>query len=105
MVCLMRSRLQLRSERGLALVMAIGISTVLLIAATTAVAYATSNQTEANQSRQRQGAAALAEAGISNALSVLNLPANNAMLQRTLPACTTKGTKYSHPADLPSSTC
>ena len=68
MLYLMRWRLQLRSERGMALVMAVGISTVLLIAATTAVAYATSNQAEANQSRQRQGAAALAEAGISDAL-------------------------------------
>src|SRR5689334_17954727 len=95
MLCLMRWRLQLRSERGLALVMAVGVSAVLLIAGTTAVAYSTSNQAEANQSRQRQGAAALAEAGISNALAVLNLPTNNAMLQRTLPACTTNGAKYS----------
>jgi hypothetical protein len=95
MLYLMRWRLQLRSERGMALVMAVGISTVLLIAATTAVAYATSNQTEANQSRQHQGAAALAEAGISDALAVLNLPTNNAFLQRTLPACTTNNTKYS----------
>ena len=75
--------------------MAIGISAVLLIAGTTAVAYSTSNQAEANQSRQRQGAAALAEAGISNALAVLNLPTNNAFLQRTLPQCTTNNTKYS----------
>jgi hypothetical protein len=81
----------------MALVMAVGISTVLLIAATTAVAYATSNSTEAYQSRARQSAAALAEAGISDALAVLNLPANNAMLQRTLPACTTNNTKYSDP--------
>ena len=43
MLYLMRWPIQLRSERGLALVMAIGISAVLLIAGTTAVAYTTTD--------------------------------------------------------------
>ncbi len=81
----------------MALVMAIGISAVLLITATSALAYATSGSKEAAQSRAKQGASSLGEAGISNALSVLNLPSNNAMLQRTLPPCTSNNTKYSDP--------
>ena len=87
--------MRLRDERGMVLVMAVGISTVLLIAGTTAIAYSTSGSKESAQSRARQGAASLAEGGINNALSVLNLPTNNAMLQRTLPACTSNNTKYS----------
>lgn len=81
----------------MALVMAIGISTVLLIIGTTAIGYSTSGATESAQSRARQGASLLAAAGLNNALAVLNQPTNNAMLQRTLPACTSNNTKYSDP--------
>jgi hypothetical protein len=94
----MRFRVEWRSESGMALVMAVGISTVLLIVATAALAYSTSGATASNQSRARQGAGSLAEAGLNYALAVLNLPTNNAMLQRTLPQCTTNNTKYSDAA-------
>ena len=78
----------------MALVMAIGITTVLAIAGTTAIAYSTSSATQATQSRARQSTFALAEAGMSNAMAVLNLPTNNALDQDTLPKCTTNEKKY-----------
>lgn len=79
----------------MALVMAVGITAVMLIAGTTAIAYSTSGAKETAQSRSRQSASTLAEAGLNNALSVLFQPSNNAMLQSTLPQCTTNNTKYS----------
>src|SRR6476646_5476482 len=84
----------IRDERGMALVMAIGITTVLAIAGTTAIAYSTSGATQATQSRARQSTFALAEAGMSNAMAVLNLPTNNALDPDTLPQCTTNEKKY-----------
>jgi Tfp pilus assembly protein PilX len=87
----------MRNERGMALVMAIGITTVLAIAGTTAIAYSTSNATQATQSRARQSTFSLAEAGMNNAMAVLNLPTNNAMDPDTLPKCTTNDMKYTAP--------
>src|SRR6266550_681847 len=84
----------IRNERGLALVMAIGITTVLAIAGTTAIAYSTSSATQATQSRARQSTFSLAEAGMSNAMAVLNLSTNNALDPDTLPKCTTNDMKY-----------
>jgi len=84
----------IRNERGMALVMAIGVTTVLAIAGTTAIAYSTSNATQATQSRARQSTFSLAEAGMSNAMAVLNLPTNNALDPDTLPKCTTNDMKY-----------
>ena len=78
----------------MALVMAIGITTVLAIAGTTAIAYSTSSATQATQSRARQSTFSLAEAGMSNAMAVLNLPTNNALDPETLPKCTTNDMKY-----------
>src|SRR5437763_5583243 len=95
---------RLRDERGIALVMAIGITTVLLISGTTALTYTTSRQTESNQSRSRVGAFALAESGINNAMAILNLPANNALDPDVLPKCTTNSTKYSDPTAIRTST-
>src|SRR5919109_2332946 len=93
----LRQRVQLRSERGFALVMAVGMSAVLLIAGGTAIAYSTSDATEANQTRSRSSAFSLAEAGINNIMAILELPTNNALDPDVLPACTTNGTKYSDP--------
>jgi hypothetical protein len=75
--------------------MAIGITSVLGIAGATAVAYSTSGAQEAQQSGSRQNAFSLAEAGINNIMSVLNLPTNNALDPDVLPKCTNNGTKYS----------
>jgi Tfp pilus assembly protein PilX len=96
--------MRLRSERGMALVMAIGITTVLAIAGTTAVAYSTSSTTESSQTSSRSNAFDLAESGINNSMSILNLPTNNALDPDTLPKCTTNGTKYSDPTAIRTST-
>src|SRR5437899_6814344 len=95
---------RLRDERGIALVMAIGITTVLLISGTTALTYTASSQTESNQTRSRTSAFSLAESGINNAMSILNLPTNNALDPDVLPKCTTNSTKYSDPTAIKTST-
>jgi hypothetical protein len=90
-------RVHLRSEHGMALVMAVGMSTVLLLAGSTAIAYSTSSATEATQTRSRSGAFSLSESGINNLMAILNLPTNNALDQITLPKCTNNQKKYSDP--------
>jgi Tfp pilus assembly protein PilX len=82
----LRRRISLvRSERGFALVMALGMMIVLSAAVVTAITYSTSNTTETTQSGNRNNAFTLAEAGINNAMAVLNLPANNALDPDVLP--------------------
>jgi Tfp pilus assembly protein PilX len=93
-----------RDEQGLALVMAIGMTTVLAIAGTTAVAYSTSGQTQSAQTRTRQSAFALAEAGMNNSMSILTVPTNNALDPDTLPKCTTDEKKYTDPTATRTST-
>jgi hypothetical protein len=88
----------------MALVMAIGITTVLAIAGTTAMVYSTSSSTESSQTSSRSSAFDLAESGINNSMSILNLPTNNALDPDTLPKCTTNGTKYSDPTAIRTST-
>jgi Tfp pilus assembly protein PilX len=88
-------RLRVDSERGMALVMAIGIMTVLAIAGTTAIAYSTSSAQQSAQTRSRTSAFSLAEAGVNNSMAVLNLPTNNALDPETLPKCTNNEKKYS----------
>jgi hypothetical protein len=88
----------------MALVMAIGIMSVLAIAGTTAIAYSASGEKETRQSTSRQSAFSLAESGINNSMAVLNLPTNNALDPDTLPKCTTNDKKYSDPAAVRTST-
>jgi hypothetical protein len=78
-------------------VIAIGMSTVLLIVGTTAAAYSTSNTTESAQGLSRQSAFSLSESGINYSMAILDLPTNNALDPDVLPKCTTNGTKYSDP--------
>jgi hypothetical protein len=93
----LRQRVQLRSERGMALVMALGMTVVLGIVGTTAMMYSTSDAKQANQTGSRQSAFTLAEAGINNTMSIMMLPTNNALDPDLLPQCTTNGTKYTDP--------
>jgi len=88
----------------MALVMAIGITTVLAIAGTTAISYSTSSTTQSSQTSSRSSAFDLAESGVNNSMSILNLPTNNALDPDTLPKCTTNGTKYSDPTAIRTST-
>jgi hypothetical protein len=97
-------RLLLRDERGIALVMALGVLTVLAIAGTTVMAYSSSGERESAQTRSRQSAFSLAEAGVNNSMAVLNLPTNNALDPETLPKCTTNDKKYTDPAATRTST-
>src|SRR2546430_17324924 len=76
---------RLRDERGIALVMAIGISTVLLITGATALTYTTSSQPESFQTRTRVSAFSLPEAGMNNPMSVLNLPTHTPPAPALLP--------------------
>jgi Tfp pilus assembly protein PilX len=66
-------------ERGIALVIALGVMLALAIAATAAITYTSTQAQTANYGKSRQVAYRLAEAGINEAASVLNLPANNAL--------------------------
>jgi hypothetical protein len=75
----------LRSERGFILPAVLGISTVLAIFGTTAIAYSTSSSRTSSRSSADQKAFALAEAGVNNALAVLSLPSNNALDPYLLP--------------------
>ena len=84
--------------------MAIGITTVLAISGTTALTYTASSQTESNQTRSRASAFSLAESGINNSMSILDLPTNNALDPDVLPKCTTNSTKYSDPTATRTST-
>jgi Tfp pilus assembly protein PilX len=66
-----RSRL-LRDESGIALIMALGIMLVLTIMLTSVIFLTASSARDAKRSNAGQQAYALAEAGINNALAVLN---------------------------------
>jgi hypothetical protein len=86
----MRNWLQVRmrpggSERGFALIAALGMLSVLSIVSVTAVAYTTSNSRGADRSKSDNLSFSLAEAGLANAFAVLNLPSNNALDPDLLP--------------------
>jgi hypothetical protein len=68
-ITLARERLDLRDERGIALVMAIGIMFVLTIALTTTIYFSSASARHANTSNAGQKAYALAEAGVNNAIA------------------------------------
>ena len=74
----------LRQERGIALVFALGVMTVLAITATATITYTTSNTRHAERGQATQIALALAEAGINNAQSVLGDDSANALDGATL---------------------
>ena len=80
--------LRLRDERGISLVVALGITMVLSISVGSMVVYTTSSQRQASRSNADQLALALAEAGLNNAMAVLANPDNNALHQDILSNCT-----------------
>src|SRR3954470_4463319 len=63
---------RLSDERGIALMMALGIMLVLAIALTTTIYLTSSSGRHANSSNAGQKSSALAEAGLNNAVSVLH---------------------------------
>ncbi len=67
------------NERGMALIMAIGIMAVLGTAGATSMYYATAGARTSNYSNTKSGTFSLAEAGIASIMSVLNNPTTNAL--------------------------
>ena len=63
---------RLQDERGIALIMAIGIMFVLTITVSSVMVYTAASARHANNSNAGQKAYALAEAGVNNAVAVLN---------------------------------
>lgn len=72
---------RLRDERGIALLMALGVLVVTSIMMVSIVTYSSSSSRASSSSKASQVAYALAEAGINNAMAVLSLPSNNALDQ------------------------
>ena len=67
-----RIRQLFRAEHGFALIFALGAMVALGATTTTAIVYATQNESSASRSKADATALALAEAGANNALAVLN---------------------------------
>src|SRR3954465_2476532 len=85
-------------ERGIALVMALGILIVCTIMVTTIIMYTSSGQGTSYYSKAKLTAFDAADAGMNNALAVLNLPTNNSLRQSILPPCHTSNPDTSTPA-------
>ena len=87
---LRRLRHRFGGQQGFVLPVTIGMCTMLTMAGTTVVAYSTSSARTSSRSSADQGAYALAEAGVNNAMAVLSEPSNNALDSYLLPARTTR---------------
>jgi hypothetical protein len=72
-ITLARKRLALRDERGIALIMSLGILFVLTISLGTVIYMTSASARHANHSNAGQKAYALAEAGVNNAIAVLTV--------------------------------
>ena len=72
-------------ERGSALILSIGLLAVLTITTATLLSYSSSNARTAHRSKTDNLSFSLSEAGLANAFSILNLPANNALDPDLLP--------------------
>src|SRR5918911_5167109 len=83
-------------ERGIALVMALGMMTVLGIMLVTVIDYTSSNTRNASYSGRKTTAFDLADAGMNNAAAVLNLPTNNALSPSLLPSCSNAQSSWNH---------
>jgi hypothetical protein len=66
-------------EGGFALVIALAVTIVFSMTVVTVIESATSNQRNSTMSNGRVSAYNLAEAGVSNAMSILRVPTNNAL--------------------------
>jgi Tfp pilus assembly protein PilX len=78
----------LACERGIALVMSLGAMTVIGMAGASALLYSTQNSGSSARSSVDNGALAVAEAGINDAVSVLSNPSNDPTNPSLLPATT-----------------
>jgi hypothetical protein len=83
-------------ERGFALVLALGVLTVLAIMIVTIVQYTSTNQRTAYYSKSKVTAFDAADAGMNNSLSVLNNPTQNALDPDILPSCSLAQSSWNH---------
>ena len=81
-------RRRLAQENGIALIMALGMLIVLSISTIAMLTYTTDNGRSVRYQGARVSAYSLAEAGVNEALAVLNLPTNNALVDTLLPTRT-----------------
>src|SRR6266540_6891244 len=82
---LLRLRL-LRKQDGIALIISMGVLSMLTISGTTVMVYTTSNTKTSELSRSNEKAFSLSEAALNDAMAVLANPDNNALKQITLPS-------------------
>ena len=92
---LLRQRL-LSDERGIALIVVLGMMMVFTISVTAAVTYTSASGRASRTSSAQVTARTLAEAGLNNAVAVLSNPSNNAMQQSTLPSSEAAGTTVTY---------
>src|SRR6478736_2228401 len=85
----MVARRLVREEQGIALVMALGMLVVCAIMVVAVTDYTSTNQRTTFYSKTRMTAFDAADAGMNDALAVLNLPSNNALDPDILPKCHT----------------
>jgi Tfp pilus assembly protein PilX len=88
MSLLLRRRHVLDDERGIALVMALGILVVFSITTISLLTYTSSNVRNVRYQTARTTASSLAEGGVNQAMAVLSLPSNNALNTNLLPSTT-----------------
>src|ERR1051325_5650790 len=69
----------LRQQDGMAVVMALGILTVLSAVGASLLSYTSANSRNASRSDTKQRAYAAAEAGVNSAVAMLGLSTNNAL--------------------------
>lgn len=81
--------LRLRGERGMTLVLALGVMVVLSVSAVAVIDYTSSNSRTSAMGKTDKVAFSLGEAGMNNAYAVLNQPSNNSLDPDLLPARTT----------------
>src|SRR5262245_28821895 len=89
----MRRLRHLKDERGFALVMALGMLTVLLITGSTVTYYTVENYRSTNGGSANQRSFALAEAGVNQAVSVLSSLGNDPTNGNLLPGAGSPATQ------------
>ena len=83
---------RLAAEDGIALVMALGIMTVMSVTCASALFFTKTGEASSRLSAGRVAAGAMAEAGVNAAFGILSKPGNNALTATLLPPCTTVST-------------
>src|SRR6266496_4075939 len=76
----------LRRQDGIALIISMGVLSMLTITGTTVMVYTTSNTKTSELSRSNERSFSLSEAALNDAMAVLANPDNDALKQATLPS-------------------